>query len=63
MSKSLRDISVTGGLASFRFTVDGTTGIDELPADGEPRELYRIGPVVILRYPNGIVRKVVRPKP
>jgi len=63
MSKSLRDISVTGGLASFRFTVDGTTGIDELPADGEPRELYRIGPIVILRYPNGIVRKVVRPKP
>ena len=63
MSKSLRDISVTGGLASFRFTVDGTTGIDELPADGEPRELYRIGPVVILRYPNGVVRKVVRPKP
>lgn len=63
MSKSLRDISVTGGLASFRFTVDGTTGIDELLAEGEPRELYRIGPIVILRYPNGVVRKVVRPKP
>ena len=29
----------------------------------EPRELYRIGPIVILRYPNGVVRKVVRPKP
>ena len=62
MNKSLRDIAVAGGLASFRFTVDSSTGIDELKAEGEPRELYRIGPVSILRYPNGVVRKVVRAK-
>lgn len=63
MNKSVRDITIDNGLASFGFTIDQSTGIDELQAEGEPRELYRIGPVVILRYPNGIVRKVVRPKP
>ena len=63
MNKSVRDITVAGELASFHFTVDSSTGIDELQAEGEPRELYRVGPVVILRYPNGVVRKVVRPKP
>ena len=63
MSKSLRDINVTNGLVSFRFTIDSSTGIDELEVEGEPRELYRIGPIIILRYPNGIIRKVVRQKP
>ena len=63
MSKSLRDISVTNGLVSFRFTIDSSTGIKELEVEGEPRELYRIGPIIILRYPNGIIRKVVRQKP
>ena len=63
MNKSVRNITVAGDLASFHFTVDSSTGIDELQAEGEPRELYRVGPVVILRYPNGVVRKVVRPKP
>ena len=62
MSKSLRDISVTNGLVSFRFTIDSSTGIKELEVEGEPRELYRIGPIIILRYPNGAIRKVVRPK-
>jgi M6 family metalloprotease-like protein len=60
MNKSLRDITVADGLASFRFTNDTSTGISELEAEGEPRELYRVGPVVILRYPNGVVRKVVK---
>jgi M6 family metalloprotease-like protein len=62
MSKSLRDINVTNGLVSFRFTIDSSTGIKELEVEGEPRELYRIGPIIILRYPNGAIRKVVRPK-
>ena len=62
MNKSVRNITVAGDLASFHFTVDSSTGIDELQAEGEPRELYRVGPVIILRYPNGVVRKVVRPK-
>ena len=63
MNKSVHDINVFNGRASFRFTIDQSTGIDELQAEGEPRELYRIGPVIILRYPNGVVRKVVRAKP
>ncbi len=63
MNKSVRDITVAGDLASFRFTIDQSTGIGELQAEGEPRELYRVGPVIILRYPNGVVRKVIRTKP
>ncbi|MBQ3700851.1 MAG: M6 family metalloprotease domain-containing protein [Prevotella sp.] len=60
MNKSLHDIKVENGLASFRFTVDQSTGIDELETEGEPRELYRIGPVSILRYPNGEIKKVMK---
>ena len=60
MNKSLHDIKVENGLASFRFTVDQSTGIDELEIEGEPRELYRIGPVSILRYPNGEIKKVMK---
>ena len=63
MNKSVRDITIDNGLASFRFTLDTSTGIGELQAEDEPRELYRIGPVIILRYPNGVVRKVIRTKP
>lgn len=60
MNKSLRDIHVKDGLASFRFTIDQTAGIVALEPEGEPLELYRVGPVGILRYPNGVVKKVIK---
>ena len=59
MNKSLHDMKVENGLASFRFTVPPTTGIEERKAEGTPQVLYRLGPVTILRYPNGVIRKVV----
>ena len=59
MNKSLYDMRVEDGLASFRFSGPIPTAIQEQIAKGEPRELYRIGPVSILRYPNGVIRKVV----
>ena len=59
MNKSLLDMKVENGLASFRFTVPPTTGIEERKAEGTPQVLYRLGSVTILRYPNGVIRKVI----
>lgn len=61
MNKSLYDMAVVGDLASFRFVVSTPTGIQERKAEGDPKELYRMGPVGILRYPNGETKKVVKP--
>lgn len=61
MNKSLYDMAVVGDLASFRFVVSTPTGIQERKAEGAPKELYRMGPVGILRYPNGETKKVVKP--
>ena len=61
MNKSLLDMTVEDGLASFRFAVSTPTGIQERKAEGTPKELCRIGPVGILRYPNGETKKVVKP--
>jgi M6 family metalloprotease-like protein len=62
MNKSIYDMKVDDGLASMRFVVDTSSpaGIQEQKTEGDPCELYRIGPVSILRYPDGVVRKVVK---
>ena len=63
MSKSLREISVSGGLASFRFTVDGTTGIDDIidrKPTGPSKVLYQMGPVLIVREQDGTIRKIMK---
>ena len=59
MNKSLYDMKVENGLASFRFAVSPTTGIEVRKAEGTPQILYRLGHVAIIRYPNGVIRKVV----
>ena len=60
MNKSLYDMKVENGLASFRFAPDTPTAILEQKAEGRPQLLYRLGPVSILRYPNGTIKKVVK---
>ena len=60
MNKPLYDMNVENGLASFRFTVGTPTAIREHQAEGRPQELYRLGPVSILRYPNGEIKKVMK---
>jgi M6 family metalloprotease-like protein len=63
MSKSLREISVSGGLASFRFTVDGTTDIDDIidrKPTGPSKVLYQMGPVLIVREQDGTIRKIMK---
>lgn len=61
MNKSLTEISVTGGLASFNFSVN-TTGIEQHAVAGsEPTTLlYRIGSIHIVRNAQGKVLKVNR---
>ena len=60
MNKSLYDMKVENGLASFRFAVGTPTAIREHQAEGRPKELYRLGPVSILRYPKGEIKKVMK---
>ena len=59
MSKPITNMKVTGGLASFNFTVIPTTGITAVTT-GADRLLYRIGMVDIIRDANGNIRKVIR---
>ena len=62
MNKSVRDIDVTNGLASFRFTEDTPTGIEEHTTQQLPETLYDLGPIYIIRYSNGTIKKVMKHK-
>lgn len=61
MNKPLTQMTVTNGLASFHFMDDGT-GIEQptSAACGAPQVVYRMGPVIFLRYPDGTVRKQIK---
>ena len=60
MNKSLFDMKVEDGLGSFRFALGTPTAILERKTEGSPKELYRLGAVSILRYPNGEIKKVMK---
>ncbi|MDE7085283.1 MAG: hypothetical protein K2O48_01160 [Prevotella sp.] len=60
LGKSLRDIRVSGGLASFAFTASPTTGIVEQTLCRPSETLYDLGPVVIIRDARGKVKKVLK---
>ena len=62
MNKSVHDIDVTNGLASFRFTEDTPTGIEERTTQQLPETLYDLGPISIIRYSNGTIKKVMKHK-
>lgn len=62
MNKSVRDIDVTNGLASFRFTEDTPTGIEEHTSQQSAEILYGLGPISIIRYSNGTIKKVMKHK-
>ena len=62
MNKSVHDIDVTSGLASFRFTVDTPTGIEEHTSQQLAEILYDLGPISIIRYSNGTIKKVMKHK-
>ena len=62
MNKSVHDIDVTNGLASFRFTVDTPTGIEEHTSQQLAEILYDLGPIYIIRYSNGTIKKVMKHK-
>jgi M6 family metalloprotease-like protein len=58
MSKPITNMKVTGGLASFDFSVT-TTGISEKIIPHNSHLLYRFGPLDIIRDANGTIRKVI----
>lgn len=61
MSKPITGISVDNGLASFDFMGGGPLSIGTpLCSDLQPRVLYDLGPIYIIRYANGEVRKVMK---
>ena len=61
MNKSLTEMAVdASGKGSFRFSVDGGTGIVEHHTEGQPQVLYDLGLVRIVRCPNGEIKKVVK---
>lgn len=60
MNKGLHDMTVEGGLASFRFIVDETaTGLSWQEGSGW-QLLYRFGPIDIMRSETGEVKKVLK---
>ena len=60
MNKSLYDMKIEDGLASFRFANGHETAVAAIEAEDTPQILYRLGPIMILRYPNGEIKKVMK---
>lgn len=61
MSKSITNISVENGLASFDFMGGGPVSVSPLRSDHHPQILYDLGPIYIIRNAKGEVRKVMKP--
>lgn len=60
MSKPITNMAVSGGYASFNFTVTPTTmGVKEVTT-GDERLLYRFGMLDIVRDTKGRIRKKIR---
>ena len=61
MSKPITNMAVTGGLASFDFTVN-TTGLSAQPSalGAQSTVLYRFGTIDIVRTADGKIQKVLR---
>ena len=61
MSKPITQIQVSDGLASFQFMGGGQTAVPSLTVDdAQSQELYRIGPVRIIRHADGTITKAVQ---
>ena len=59
MNKPVTNITVTEGLASFDF-MGGATGIFEKKILGQPKILYDLGPIYIIRNAQGEIKKVMK---
>ena len=59
MSKPITNMKVTDGIASFDF-MGGSSGIHAMTVDGTLQILYDVGPVRIVRMPNGEIKKVMK---
>ena len=59
MSKPITGMTVTDGLASFEI-VTAPTAVTERTLTTKPQVLYDLGPIYIIRCPNGAVKKVMK---
>ena len=59
MSKPITGMTVTDGLASFEI-VTAPTVVTERTLTTKPQVLYDLGPIYIIRCPNGAVKKVMK---
>jgi hypothetical protein len=59
MNKPVTNITVTERLASFDF-MGGATGIFEKKVLGQPKILYDLGPIYIIRNAQGEIKKVMK---
>jgi len=59
MNKPLTNITITDGLASFDF-MGGATGLFEKKVLGQPKILYDLGPIYIIRNAQGEIKKVMK---
>ncbi len=60
MSKPITNMTVTNGLASFDFMGGGPSSIQAPVSTSSLQVLYDIGPVRIVRMPNGEIKKVMK---
>jgi M6 family metalloprotease-like protein len=60
MNKSIYDMKVEDGIASFRFEVNTPTGIVEHNSSQTHTILYDLGPIYIIRCSNGEIKKVMK---
>ena len=61
MSKPITEMAVDNGLASFDFMGGGPSAVDSpLRSTLQSQVLYDLGPINIIRYSNGEVRKVMK---
>ena len=59
MSKPITDMTVTDGLASFVIKTE-PTAVTERMVTAKPQVLYDLGPIYIIRCPNGEIKKVMK---
>ena len=59
MNKPVDNIRVSGGLASFDF-MGGVTDVSKLKVVGQPKILYDLGSIYIIRNAQGEIKKVMK---
>ncbi len=60
MSKPVTAITVSDGLVSFQFMSDTETAVNEVNIVQEPKVLFELGAISIVRDTEGTIKKIIR---